>query len=371
MMGLQEEIEKQSKEIHTDAYSMSIGELVSMYEAGELDIHPEFQRFFRWRDEQKSRLIESILLGIPLPSIFVAQRDDGVWDVIDGLQRLSTVFELIGILKDEVGNKRNPLRLLSTKYLPSLADKEWDSGKKGRSLSLAQRLYIKRAKIDVKIIKKESSRSSKYELFQRLNTGGSPLTDQEVRNCVLISLSRNDYDWLREMSQLEDFQNCVAVSDRAREEQYDVELALRFVVLWKEDVRKVRQIGDIGEYLTEVLVHRATKGSLQSEETSLAFTTTFRLLANALGSDSFRRYSTERDRFQGGFLISAFEAIGLGLGFNSKSWNDGSDDVNDQILSKVKATWENRTFLNGIGSGRRASQRMPITIPFGREQMKP
>lgn len=93
---LSSEIERNRNDIRSDGYSMSIGELLSLYKEGELDIHPEFQRFFRWSDQQKSSLIESLLLGIPLPSIFVAQRDDGVWDVIDGLQRLSTIFNLLG-----------------------------------------------------------------------------------------------------------------------------------------------------------------------------------------------------------------------------------------------------------------------------------
>jgi uncharacterized protein with ParB-like and HNH nuclease domain len=84
-------------------YSVSIGEWISIYEKDELDIHPEFQRFFRWSNRQKSRLIESILLGLPIPQIFVAQRPDGIWDVVDGLQRLSTIYQFVGILKNEEG----------------------------------------------------------------------------------------------------------------------------------------------------------------------------------------------------------------------------------------------------------------------------
>ena len=110
-MSLDLEIEARRAEIRSDGYPMSIGELISLYRDEELDIHPEFQRFFRWSEEQKSRLIESILLGIPIPSIFVSQREDGVWDVIDGLQRLSTIFELVGVLKDENGEILPPLTL--------------------------------------------------------------------------------------------------------------------------------------------------------------------------------------------------------------------------------------------------------------------
>ena len=126
-MGLDQEIRDRSAEVHSDGYSMSIGEIVNLYRDGELDIHPEFQRFYRWSAEQKSRLIESILLGIPLPSIFVSQREDGVWDVVDGLQRLSTILELIGELRNENGDRLPALTLTRTKYLPSLEGMEWKS----------------------------------------------------------------------------------------------------------------------------------------------------------------------------------------------------------------------------------------------------
>ena len=93
-MALSMEVDERRKEIRTDGYPMSISEWVSLYENDEIDIHPEFQRIYRWNDTQKTNLIESLLLGIPIPSIFVSQRKDGVWDVVDGLQRLSTILNL-------------------------------------------------------------------------------------------------------------------------------------------------------------------------------------------------------------------------------------------------------------------------------------
>src|SRR5271165_2683602 len=110
-MALQQEIDKTRAEIRTDGYPISIGEWMSIYEKGELEIQPEFQRFFRWSLRQKSRLVESLLLGIPVPQIFVAQRADGIWDVVDGLQRLSTIFEFAGILLDEQKQKQPGLTL--------------------------------------------------------------------------------------------------------------------------------------------------------------------------------------------------------------------------------------------------------------------
>jgi hypothetical protein len=169
--SLQAEIDKKRQEIRSDRYLMSVGEWISLYKDCDLEIYSEFTISARWSNAQKTRLIESILLGIPIPQIFVSQREDGVWDVIDGFQRLSTIYEFVGILKDRVGNLLPPLVLEETNYLPSLMGKKWeDSEHPENSLTPTQRLMIKRSKIDVNILIKENDPSAKYELFQRLHT---------------------------------------------------------------------------------------------------------------------------------------------------------------------------------------------------------
>ena len=102
-MALEQEITAARKEIVADGYDMSIGELVNLYRDNELQINPAYQRLFRWPATTKTRFIESILLGLPLPPIFVFQQTSGVWELIDGLQRLSTVLEFVGILKNSEG----------------------------------------------------------------------------------------------------------------------------------------------------------------------------------------------------------------------------------------------------------------------------
>jgi len=96
---LEKEIESAQRLVKTDAYSLSVGEIVNMYKDKEFIINPDFQRLFRWEIGQKSKLIESILLGIPLPSIFVFEKQDSTWELIDGLQRISTLLEFMGQLK--------------------------------------------------------------------------------------------------------------------------------------------------------------------------------------------------------------------------------------------------------------------------------
>jgi len=89
---LTEEIARGQRLVRTDAYQMSVGEIVSMYDDREIIIDPEFPRLFRLDASQKSKLIDSLLLGIPLPPIFVFEREDSSWELIDGLQRISTIL---------------------------------------------------------------------------------------------------------------------------------------------------------------------------------------------------------------------------------------------------------------------------------------
>ena len=369
-MALQDEIDARSGEIRTDSYPMSVGEIINLYRDGDLDLHPEFQRFFRWTATQKSRLIESILLGIPIPSIFVAQREDGVWDVIDGLQRLGTILQFVGLLRDEQGATLPPLTLEGTKYLPSLEGKAWDNpAAPDHSLTEDQRRFIKRSKLVIQIILRQSHDATKYELFQRLNTGGSDLSDQETRNCILVMVNRNMFTWLRDLSQEPDFQACIPLSERAQDEQYDLELVVRFLVLrkWPED--KLRGIRDLGEFLTEQLVRLAQDPTYDQAVEAQAFRSVFALLNQALNGDSFRRHDATRDRFLGAFSISAFEAVAIGTGFHGEELASGAKILD--IENRVKSIWANGDFRTGSGTGVRAGNRLPVLIPLGRAIFKP
>lgn len=362
-MSLQDEIDRHRREIYTDSYQMSIGELVNIYKDGELDIHPEFQRFYRWTIGQKSRWIESILLGIPLPSIFVAQREDGVWDLIDGLQRISTILELMGELKDADGNLCPPLVLEGTKLLPSLEGKRWESDNPDEALTDDQKRYIKRSKLTINIILRESHEASKFELFQRLNTGGTFLSDQELRSALILGTNPAFFQWFSKLTASESFQTCIALSERQIDEQYDRELAMRFLVLRRADPQSIVSIKELSEYLTDEAKRLAQDDKFDYEGENRAFHSTFDLLARALESDAFRRYDRTRDRFIGPFLLSAFEVIALGIGYHYEAWRP---EDKDEIVRRVKEiVWKEPEFLTS--TGQRATQRIPRTLARGRE----
>lgn len=360
-MALQERIDARRKEIRTDGYPISIGEWISLYEKSELDIHPEFQRFFRWTDAQKTALIESILLGIPLPSIFVSQRSDGVWDVVDGLQRLSTIFQFVGILKDEKGDLAKPLVLQGTKYIPELKDVSWE-GEVGEALPSEARLIFKRSKLNSSIILRESDESAKYDLFQRLNTGGSQASDQEVRNCILVMINPEILKWMKSLSTDENFQECIALSDRTILEAYDLELVLRFLIFYELPDEELSSVGDVGVFLTERMRAMAADVDYPKTQHEDVFRKTFAILKEVLGDSSFKKFNVSRNKFQGGFAISQFETVACGIGYNIARGITPTD-----IASKVAALWSTPDYIQWTGSGMNAARRAPKIIPLGRQ----
>ncbi|WP_374016700.1 DUF262 domain-containing protein [Paenibacillus thiaminolyticus] len=335
-MSLQEEIDKKAKEIQADGYPMSIGELANMYKDGELKVNPEFQRFFRWSDSQKTKLIESILLGIPIPPIFVSHGEKGIWDVIDGLQRLSTIFEFMGLLKSPDDTLKPPSKLLGTKFLPSLENKMWDNPDDlENSFTQELRIDFKRSKFDIKIIKKTSDKDAKYELFQRINTGGSKLSDQEIRNCLLIMVNRDFYLWAVELVKYQSFVNCIPLSEKQQLEQFNMEILMRYLVIRHADLSKIKGNEDIGEYISEEIINIAENRSLDLQKEAAIFHKTFDYLDRILSDDIFRKFDHEKGKFRGAFLMPAFEVIIAGVSENIDEIITKAPEEISQIIKDI------------------------------------
>jgi hypothetical protein len=369
---LEEEIKEYSTVVSSNSYSMSVGELASLYKDGELNLHPEFQRFFRWTDGQKSRFIESLLLGIPIPPIFVAQRDDGKWDVIDGLQRLSTIFELMGELLNDNGEKVEPLKLTKTKYLEALQDKIWENkDNPDNGLPSSARIEIKRARFDVNIVKSSSSKMAKYEIFQRLNTGGSLATPQEVRNCVLLMTSEDFFNWFKELGKYPNFQNCLVLTERKEYEAFDLELLTRFIVMVNSKISKLQEIDELDSFLTDEIQSIASKDDFDKKSLQSAFEKTFDFLNETLEENSFKKFNVSRNKYSGPILMPLFEIVAAGLGYRLLHGHELPDpksfkEEHKSILSDTKL---NRTLniISNSGSGINSRTRIPNTVKYGRK----
>lgn len=226
--ALEEEIIKQNNLLKTDRLDVSFGELMSMYERREIIIRPAFQRLFRWDIDQRTRFVESILLGIPIPPIFVATDEEGVWELVDGLQRISTILSFFGILRSEDEGIKN-----NNNWTLTAGDRiEVLEGFNYETLPNKFKLNIKRATCRVEILRWNSNYDMRFELFNRLNTGGSPLTPQEIRNCIYRDISSEFNDFLKELSSNQDFRTIIDLDIQQYEQLYHEELVLRFLSLY-------------------------------------------------------------------------------------------------------------------------------------------
>ena len=131
---------------------------------------------------------------------------------------------------------------------------------------------------------------------------------------------------------------------------------------------ELSKIGDIGDFLNEKVREIAAMSAKQRAIERFAFVDTFRLLAETIGDNAFRRYDPKKHRFMGGYLISLFEAVALGIGFQS----NGKVPLSETgIEAKAKELWTNPKFTGSSGAGIRASSRIPKTVPLGRKIFSP
>ena len=241
-MDLDQKISELRNELKTDRLDMSFGEIMSIFESGDLIISPEYQRAYRWTDEQKTRFIESILLGIPIPPIFVAEDTSGKWELVDGLQRISTILSFFGLLT--ALPEKNKFALSETELLDELP-----VGLTCDTLPVKLKRTLQRAVCRVEILRWDSQLDMRYELFNRLNTGASPLKEQEIRNCIFTGEFNN---LLHALSQDADFLNIVVPTEKQKEEMFLEELVLRFFA-FKFEYRDFIVHESIQTYLTHFM----------------------------------------------------------------------------------------------------------------------
>ncbi|MBL3565967.1 DUF262 domain-containing protein [Rhodovulum sulfidophilum] len=368
---LQDEIEAAQRHVRTDAYQMSIGELVSMYEHDEITIAPDFQRLFRWEIGQKSKLIESILLGIPLPSIFVFEIGDGEWELIDGLQRLSTILEFMGKLRDADGKPMPPSALEATKYLPSLHNAVWEKSEdvievptgEQNPLDRAKQLAIRRARIGVEILKRPSDNNTKFDLFQRLNAGGTAANEQEIRNCIMLMVNENYFRAIKAAAESDTFLKVTSLTDGQLDKQRHIELAARFLV--HVDV-PYDGLLDVGEYIDEGIVQLASAGDIE-RATSL-LTDVFALLKEVADGDALRRY--QNGHYSGRVGLVGLETIAVGVAKNLPDIQKQPDPVGF-VRDRSQKLWEQEEIERFLSPGVRGTARIQKTVPFGEHWFRP
>lgn len=218
------QLETERRTVAYDSYDIIVRQLVDMVASNEIDIAPDYQRQFVWKEDRESELIESLLLGIPIPSLYMAvNATDGRWEVVDGVQRLSTILHFQGdpshlqrISRDQ------PLRLDGLRKLSQL------NGATLAELPAPVRTGFLNRAVRVTTLNDRSDYDVRFDLFERLNTGGVTLHAQEIRNIVYRGEFKNN---LRRLSTNEDLRAVLKLprgtGDAQASAQYE-EAVLRF-----------------------------------------------------------------------------------------------------------------------------------------------
>jgi len=326
------------REIRTTAVDFSFGELLNLHNDEEIIIRPEYQRLFRWTNEQRSRLIESIILGLPIPPIFLVEGNDGILELIDGLQRTSSVLQFL----DHSAIQEPELTLGGCDIMPEL------NGLKFQDLPTVTRLKVKRSPIRATIINKSGDAFVKYEMFKRLNTGGSLLSAQEIRNCSSRMVDGGNflYDAIQEMAKHPSFVNATSrLPDTFKEKRADEELVLRFfaVTTYKDHFK-----GNIEEWLDsfmeDILFGRVT---FHLDEQKENFESVFSLIDEKAQSKAFTRFNDNGDP-TGRLAPAYYEASVCAFMDNQALVKDMSTDV---VIEKLRESFSSPEFLDATGPG--------------------
>ena len=286
-----------------NTYDLTIKELINMAAEGILNIAPDYQRQFRWDEGRQSSLVESIFLGIPVPSLFMATNADGSWELIDGVQRLSTIIHF-GATKEEwekiygTTTPYKPLKLTELKKLQSFNDRTF------ADLPYDVKLKFKLASMKATTLTDKSDKNVRFDLFERLNRGGVILSDQEIRSCVYRGKFN---DFLKELAQYPNFKVCVRLTDSQENDATREELVLRFFAFLNNYKGFVHSVVD---FLNDYMEEASQRFNYESD--GKIFKVVFDELAKALPKGIVRSQKTTPLNLYEGV------AVGAALAFRDK-----------------------------------------------------
>jgi hypothetical protein len=302
-------VQKQVKQIQTTSLDLSFNELLDMYNNNELIIDPEYQRAFRWSVGKESRFIESLVLGMPIPPLFVIELEDGKYELIDGLQRLSSYIHFRAALQLEMFDRKiekgTGLELTDCDIVKEL------NGLTHDTLPVAMQIRLKRHFIRVEVIRKDSDERLRYHMFKRLNTGGENLSDQEIRNSSvrLLTDGAKFMTFVSKLSDQPDYKTCIqTLTDEAINQRFHQELVLRFFAFKN---RRDLYTHDVGDFMTDYMEEIADPDSVTtfdyaSEED--VFFRTFHILATLLEDRAFG-WVNKSGTIVRGFAVYHFESL--------------------------------------------------------------
>ena len=266
--------------IRVDTKPFNISLVYDMINDGDINLSPDFQRQFVWTDiGARSRLIESIMLRIPLPVFYLAQDHAGRLQVVDGLQRLTVIKQFLD----------NKLRLRDLEYLKAEEGKVFRHEEPSRCIDQRFRKRILQTQIMMNIIDPQTPSDVKFDIFKRINQGGRPLNAQEIRNCMSSPETRH---LLHSLSRSPDFleASCSSVGTVRMQDQ---EITLRFAAFRLADLKhQAAYLGNMERFLDQTIETLNRHPGL-SNQVAPAFERGMRNSAHLFGAFAFRKCSPQ------------------------------------------------------------------------------
>lgn len=266
------QLQLQRRKVDFDSYDITVDELVRRVASGRIEIAPAYQRQFRWNNERQSRLIESLFLGIPVPPLFFATNiDEGQgssWEVVDGLQRLLTLVNFVGDdqTRQVARLKDPPLKLVGLEILQSM------EGVTFNYLPLDIRDGLIDRPMKVIVLNDKSDLQVRFDLFERLNTGGVQLTDHEIRESVYLG---EFVDLLTELAGTRQFKQVVSLPAARMLDGSPQDYVLRFFAFHERYMEFEHSVKD---FLNDFCRDAAADPRIEGRATR--FRQTFRFLAD-------------------------------------------------------------------------------------------
>ena len=262
------------RKIYTEQGDVEIESLLGKHQRGRLNIQPEFQRQFVWDKIKSSKLLESALLDIPLPVVYLSEEKDGKENVIDGQQRLTAFFSFIGGKFPDGSD----FKLSGLKVFTEL------NGKRYSELSEEIQDKIRYYKLRTIKFKKESDNDLQFEIFARLNTGSVPLNEQELRNCVY----RGKFNiLLKELAKDGDFRYLLGLANEDKRMK-DRELVLRFASFYFNTYLNYK--APIKNFLNHTMEKYLNISVDDEHNLRNAFKNTVQIIKSLLDKNAFKRF---------------------------------------------------------------------------------
>lgn len=266
--------------IRVTTKSFSLRNILDLIREGSLDLAPDFQRLRVWKPVQQTQLIESLLLQIPLPTFYFAEDTDGILRVVDGVQRLSTIDDFVNGGSDGNGG----FLLDGLEYIADVR------GKRFGNLPPLWKRRIYNTQIVVHVIAPSTPAPVMYDIFRRINTGGTPLNAQEIRHCVSKPRSRA---FLKRLVGLPEFGRATGNRLRDQNRMIDREMALRFTAFWHLGPCRYQEEGTMDGFLLRAISAIDEPNALSDSELDAIAAAFARGLSNAytvLGTYAFRKW---------------------------------------------------------------------------------